>query len=113
MILAAVAVLIRRSSVKLPLRPFFQVTGFLLFAMAVVFAGNGVFELQGAGYLKTTPVDWLGSGLPALGLHPTTQALSIQGLLLAGGVLAFVLPGSTGPASKSPAKAGPSVKVAV
>ena len=93
-ILAAVAVLIRSTSVKLPLRPFFQVTGFVLFAMAVVFAGNGVFELQSAGYIKTTTLDWLGSGLPALGFHPNTQALSIQGLLLLGGVLAFVLPGS-------------------
>jgi high-affinity iron transporter len=95
LILAAVAVLIRRSSVKLPLRPFFQVTGFVLFAMAVVFAGNGVFELQSAGYIKTTALDWLGSGLPALGLHPNTQALSVQGILLLGAVLAFILPGGS------------------
>jgi high-affinity iron transporter len=91
-ILAAVAVLIRSTSVKLPLRPFFKVTGFVLFAMAVVFAGNGVFELQNAGYIKITPLLWLGSGLPALGFHPNTQALSVQGLLLLGAVLAFVLP---------------------
>jgi high-affinity iron transporter len=94
-ILAVIAVLIRRTSVKLPLRPFFQVTGYVLFAMAVVFAGNGVFELQGAAYIKTTPLSWLGNGLPALGFHPNVQALSIQGLLLLGAVLAFVLPGST------------------
>ena len=92
LILAAVAILIRSTSVKLPLRPFFKVTGFVLFAMAVVFAGNGVFELQNAGYIKVTPLLWLGSGLPALGFHPNTQALSIQGLLLLGAVLAFVLP---------------------
>lgn len=91
-ILAAVAILIRLTSVKLPLRPFFKVTGFVLFAMAVIFAGNGVFELQNAGYLKITPVLWLGSGLPALGFHPNTQALSIQGLLLLGALLAFLLP---------------------
>ncbi len=94
-ILAAVAILIRKTSVKLPLRPFFQVTGYLLFAMAVVFAGNGVFELQNVGYLKMTPLPWLGHALPALGFHPNVQALSIQGLLLLGAVLAFVLPGST------------------
>ena len=112
LILAAVAVLIRRSSVKLPLRPFFQVTGFLLFAMSVVFAGNGVFELQSAGYIKTTALDWLGSGLPALGFHPNTQALSIQGLLVLGGLLAFVLPGSSGQ-PRSKAGSAPSMKVAV
>jgi high-affinity iron transporter len=91
-ILAAVAVLIRSSSVKLPLRPFFKVTGFVLFAMAVVFAGNGVFELQSAGYIKITALDWLGSGLPALGFHPNTQALSVQGLLILGAILALILP---------------------
>ena len=110
-ILAAVAVLIRKSSVKLPLRPFFQVTGFLLFAMAVVFAGNGVFELQGAGYIKTTTLGWLGSGLPALGLHPNVQSLSIQGLLLLGGVFAFVLPGS--PSTPARVKSEIGAKVAV
>ena len=102
-ILAAVAILIRSSSVKLPLRAFFKVTGFVLFAMAVVFAGNGVFELQSAGYIKTTALGWLGSGLPALGFHPNTQALSIQGLLALGAVLALVLPhleGGPGPPKK-------------
>ena len=107
-ILAAVAIALRRSSVKLPLRPFFQVTGFLLFAMAVVFAGNGVFELQGAGFIKTTAVGWLGSGLPALGIHPTTQSLSIQALLVVGGLLAFVAPGS--PSGSKPTKPATQVR---
>jgi high-affinity iron transporter len=110
-ILAAVAVLIRKSSVKLPLRPFFQVTGFLLFAMAVVFAGNGVFELQGAGYIKITALEWLGSGLPALGIHPNVQSLSIQGLLVLGGVFAFVLP--SGPSTPVRLKPEVGAKVAV
>jgi high-affinity iron transporter len=91
-ILTAVAVLIRKSSVKLPLRAFFKVTGFVLFAMAVVFAGNGVFELQSAGYIKSTSLDWLGAGLPALGFHPNLQALSVQGLLILGAVLSLVVP---------------------
>ena len=107
-ILAAVAVAIRSSSVKLPLRAFFKVTGFVLFAMAVVFAGNGVFELQSAGYIRTTALDWLGSGLPALGFHPNTQALSVQGLLVLGAVLALVLPALEGhPAPSKKASAPP------
>jgi len=91
-ILAAIALLIRRSSVKLPLRAFFKVTGLVLFAMAVVFSGNGVFALQSAGYIKSTSLDWLGSGLPALGFHPNVQALSVQALLILGAVLALVIP---------------------
>ena len=59
--------------------------------MAVVFAGNGVFALQEAGVLRTTHMDWLGSGLPVLGVHPNLQALSVQALLVAGAVGAFFL----------------------
>jgi high-affinity iron transporter len=88
--LAAVAWAVRASSVRLPLRAFFQVSGALLFAMAVVFAGNGVFELQSSGVLKATPVAWLGPGLPGLGVHPSVQVLSVQALLLAGAALAGV-----------------------
>ena len=51
-LLAAIAVLIRPASVRLPLRAFFKVSGLLLFAMAVVFAGNGVFELQNSGMIR-------------------------------------------------------------
>lgn len=93
LVLAVAAYLIRATSVRLPLRAFFQVTGGLLFAMAVVFAGNGVFELQSSGVLKNTPLPWtwLGGGLPVLGIYPNVQALSVQGLLLAGAGLALVV----------------------
>ncbi len=90
-LLAIIAVILRVTSLKLPLRAFFQVTGILLFAMAVVFAGHGILELQVAGLLKSTPVTWLGRGLPVLGLHPSAQGLAVQGLLLLGAVLALVL----------------------
>jgi high-affinity iron transporter len=92
-LLAGIYAAIRVYSVRLPLRPFFRVTGFLLFAMAVVFAGHGVAELQAAGILRVTPVDrpWLGHGVPALGLYPNVQCLSIQGLLLGGAVLSLLV----------------------
>src|SRR5262249_30630321 len=87
--LGLVYVAIRSASVRLPLRAFFQVSGLVLFAMAVVFAGKGVFELQNSGLLRVTPLHWMGSGLPPLGLYPNLQAVLVQGLLLAGAVLAF------------------------
>ena len=90
-VLGLAALLIRATSVKIPLRAFFQVTGAVLFAMAVVFAGNGVTELQASRVLKSTPLTWLGNGLPVLGVHPTLQALSVQGLLIAGAALALVI----------------------
>ena len=70
-VLAAIVLVIRATSVRLPLRAFFQVTGVVLFGMAVVFAGNGVFELQECGLLKIDRrVDWLGQGIALLGLYP-------------------------------------------
>jgi len=94
-VLAVVALVVRATSVRLPLRAFFQFSGAVLFGMAVVFAGNAIFELQQCGLLKTThlsgPGGWLGQGIPMLGLYPNVQTLSIQGLLLSGAALALVL----------------------
>ena len=91
-LLAVIAALIQVSSVRLPIRPFFKATGFALFAMAVIFAGNGVFELQSAGWIKVTPVSWVGLGLPILGIHPNLQTLVIQGFLVLGAAVTLILP---------------------
>lgn len=87
-ILAVVYVLIRLVGAKLPLRLFFQGSGVLLFAMAVVFAGKAVFELQSSGLIKITPLPWLGDGLPTFGVYPNAQGLAVQGLLLIGALAA-------------------------
>jgi len=88
-LLAILYVVIRRTSVKLPMRRFFQLSGFLLFAMAVVFAGHGVAELQTSRIIKWTAVSWMGDGIPTLGVYPNVQCLAVQGMLLAGALLAF------------------------
>ncbi len=80
---------IKTASVRLPLRTFFKATSLTLFVMAVVFAGKGVSELQAARLIKLTPVSWIGEGVPLLGVFPTVQGLAVQGLLLAGAVLAI------------------------
>ena len=90
-LLFVVALVIRASSVRLPMRAFFKVTGFVLFTLAVAFSGNGIYALQESGLLKITPLTWLGPGIPFLGVHPNVQALSVQALLLAGAALALVL----------------------
>jgi high-affinity iron transporter len=90
-VLAVIAGLIRATSVRLPLQTFFKFTGLFLFALAVVFAGNGVFELQNAGILITTYVPWLGGGLPLLGLYPNLQVIVVQGILLVGALVAWVV----------------------
>jgi high-affinity iron transporter len=90
-LLALVAALIRQTSVRLPMHVFFKFSGLFLFALAIVFAGNGVFELQNAGILLTTNLAWMGRGLPWAGIYPNLQVVSVQGMLLAGAVLAWVV----------------------
>ncbi len=105
LLLGLIAVVIRATSVRLPMRTFFALTGCLLFAMSVIFAGNGVFALQESGILRATPVAWLGTGIPALGLHPNSQSLSVQAMLVAGALLALVLSltgGRSMPSLRSP-----------
>jgi high-affinity iron transporter len=80
-VLAVVYVAINRFGVRLPLKPLFGVTGALLYYMAFVFAGKGFAELQEAGALPLTPVSG-GPRIPAMGIYPTVESLSVQGVLL-------------------------------
>ncbi len=69
-----------RFGVKLPLKPFFGVTGAFLYYMAFVFAGRGVAEVQEGGLIGTTVLPWA-PRIPALGVYPTLESLLAQGLL--------------------------------
>jgi len=85
--LVGIYVAINRFGMRLPLRPFFAVTGGLLYYMAFVFAGKGIAELQNAGVVGMHPVSW-GPRLPALGIYPTAQSMLAQGVLLVLALLA-------------------------
>jgi high-affinity iron transporter len=90
-LLAVIAMIVRATSTRLPMQLFFKLSGIFLFLMAIMFAGNGVFELQNAGILVTTNLDWMGRGLPWAGLFPNLQVVAVQGLLLFGAVAAWLL----------------------
>jgi len=91
-VLAVLAWLVMRFSVRLPLRQFFAGTGFLMFVLAIVFAGKGVAALQEAGYLPITPVAF--PRIELFGIYPNLQGLLLQGaLLLLALVLWYGLPG--------------------
>jgi len=79
--LVIVYVGINRFGLKVPLRPFFGVTGAMLYYMAFVFAGKGVADLQGAGLVKTTVIEWA-PRIPVLGIYPTLESLALQLLLI-------------------------------
>jgi len=85
-VLAIISLLIMRYSVRLPLRQFFAVSGGLMFLLAIVFAGKGVAALQEAGFIISTPVNFVRIDL--LGIYPNLQGLLLQLVLI---IIAVVL----------------------
>ncbi|MEP7175103.1 MAG: cytochrome c/FTR1 family iron permease [Gemmatimonadales bacterium] len=88
-VLVGVYIAINRFGVRLPLKPFFAVTSAFLYYMAFVFAGKGIAELQEGGFIATTILPWA-PRVPALGVYPTVESLSAQGLLLALAAVALI-----------------------
>ncbi|HEX2261308.1 MAG TPA: FTR1 family protein, partial [Candidatus Binatia bacterium] len=76
---------ILKLGLRVPLKYFFGATGTLLYIMAFIFAGNGIKELQAAGWIPSTPVSFP-LQVPVLGIYPTVETLAAQTLML----LAFV-----------------------
>jgi high-affinity iron transporter len=87
--LVAVYVAINQLGLRVAMKPFFAVTGAMLYYMAFVFAGKSVAELQEAGIVPLTMIDGA-PRLPVLGIYPTLESLALQGLLLFLAVVALV-----------------------
>jgi high-affinity iron transporter len=84
--LVAIYLVVNQLGLRVAMKPFFAVTGAMLYYMAFVFAGKGVAELQGAGILPLTVIEGA-PRIPVFGIYPTLESLIMQGLLL---VLAIV-----------------------
>jgi high-affinity iron transporter len=67
--------------VKIPLRPFFTVTSILLYYMAFVFMGKGIRELQEGNIMRITVIPG-GPHLDAMGIYPSVETLTAQGVLV-------------------------------
>lgn len=80
LLLVAVAWMILRAAVKLPLGLFFSVSGIVLLILAVVFAGQGIAALQEAGKIGVDRVGFI--TVPMLGIYPTVQTLSAQAFVV-------------------------------
>jgi len=87
-VLAVLAWLIARFSVRVPLRLFFGASSVLLAVMAVVFAGQGIAALQSAGKLSSNPITF--PSVPLLGIYPNLQGLALQLALIALIIIAFL-----------------------
>lgn len=73
---AAIGAVMGRSVMKLPLGPFFAVSGVLLCLLAVSFAGSALHELVAGGYLTPRPVRF--PTVAWLGVHPDLNGLLVQ-----------------------------------
>jgi len=82
LLLAVAAWLMLVGGVRLPVRLFFRIAGFLVFYLGFKFVGTGIHNLQVAGVVGTTPIPFL-PAVPVLGIYPTWQTLIPQLLMLA------------------------------
>ena len=110
LVLVVVYYAINRFGVRLPLKPFFALTGLFLYYMAFLFAGRGIAELQEGGIIATTVLPWA-PRIPALGIYPTLESLAAQGvlaaLLLGALVWSFVLAPRRAVRAPAPVSRGP------
>ncbi len=79
-LLLVLAWILLKTSLRLPLRLFFNVNAFILFILAIVFTGHGIAALQEAGYidarhLNLPTFDWVG-------FYPTVQTILGQALVI-------------------------------
>src|ERR1041385_5619230 len=74
-------VLVNQLGLRVAMKPFFAVTGAMLYYMAFVFAGKGIAELQEAQVLPLTVIE-RAPRIPVFGIYPTLESLLVQGLLL-------------------------------
>ncbi len=87
--LVAVYVAINQLGLRVAMKPFFAVTGAMLYYMAFVFAGKGVAELQEGGIVPLTMIEGA-PRVPVLGVYPTLESLALQGLLVLLALVALV-----------------------
>ena len=79
--LVAVYFAINQLGLRVAMKPFFTITGLMLYYMAFVFAGKGIAELQEARIVPITVIEGA-PRVPFLGVYPTLESLAVQGLLL-------------------------------
>src|SRR5487761_1495683 len=69
----------------------FSVTSVMLYALAVVFIGQGVASWQESGMLGATFIDHVPQ-ITALGIFPTVQSIGAQLILIVVAILSYLLP---------------------
>lgn len=88
-LLVALFYVIFKLALRIPLKYFFSVTSVFLYLLSFILLGKGIKELQEAGIVGATPLDYI-PHIDILGLYPTLETSLPQALLLAAFVFALV-----------------------
>ena len=89
--LAIVFIMARKMIQRIPIGAFFSATSVMLYALAVIFAGQGIASFQESGVLAANFVNHVPT-IAMLGLYPTVETLAAQLLLLLLAAAALVAP---------------------
>jgi high-affinity iron transporter len=93
-------VLLNRAAHRIPFGKFFYATSILLYALAVVFIGQGIASFQEADVIRATFIDHVPT-IPMLGLYPTVQSIAAQLLLIGFAAAAMIIPHGSGRRAKA------------
>ena len=85
--LVVVYLVINQLGLRVAMKPFFAITGAMLYYMAFVFVGKGIADLQEARIVPLTIIE-RAPRLPVFGIYPTLESLVMQGALLALAIVA-------------------------
>ena len=89
--LGVIFLVLRKAASRIPLGSFFTATSVLLYALAVIFVGQGIASFQESGVMRATFVDHVPT-IQSLGLFPTVQTLAAQAVMLGLAALALLAP---------------------
>lgn len=91
LILVVVYVAITRLSIRLPLKPFFTFTSWLMFLLCISFIGKGVYELQEADVIGRTIITAMnGFTVELFGIYDRYETLIPQVILLVITVITYM-----------------------
>jgi high-affinity iron transporter len=89
--LAITFIVLNRAANRIPFGKFFHATSILLYALAVVFIGQGIASFQESEWIGATFIDHVPT-IPMLGLYPTVQTIAAQLALIAFAAAAMLIP---------------------
>jgi high-affinity iron transporter len=90
--LSVTFIVLRKLTYMIPIGPVFAATSVLLYALAIIFVGQGIASFQESGVLSATFISSSLPTLPMLGFYPTIQTLVAQGLLILLAVASVIRP---------------------